>query len=58
MLEISRYDGVHQVSSATGQTATTFTVEITIPGTTTAGSYKLTVTNPDGGKVSKTLVVS
>ena len=44
--------------SVTGQTSTSFNVQITIPGTTSAGSYKLTVTNPDGGKVSKTLVVS
>ena len=42
----------------TAQTATTFNVQITIPGTTAAGTYKLTVTNPDGGKGTKTLTVS
>jgi len=44
--------------AVTGQTATTFSIQITIPGTTVAGAYKLTVTNPDGGKVTKALTVS
>jgi hypothetical protein len=34
-------------------TATSFTLAITVPQGTVAGTYKLTVTNPDGGKVSK-----
>lgn len=44
--------------AVTGQTATTFQVAITVPGTDTSGSYKLTVTNPDGGKAAKALTVS
>jgi hypothetical protein len=42
----------------TGQTATTFQVQITIPSTTAAGAYNLIVTNPDGGKVTKALTVT
>jgi hypothetical protein len=44
--------------AVSGQTATTFGVSITIPGSTTAGTYTLTVTNPDGGKVTHNITVT
>jgi fibronectin-binding autotransporter adhesin len=44
--------------AVTGQTATKFFIQITIPGTTAPGAYKITVTNPDGGKVTKPITVS
>jgi hypothetical protein len=44
--------------SITGQTATTFMVQITIPATTAPGSYKITVINPDGGKANKVIAVT
>ena len=44
--------------AVSGQSATTFQVSITVPVGTTPGSYVLTVTNPDGGKVNKTITVS
>jgi hypothetical protein len=42
----------------TGQNATTFQVQITIPPSTVAGTYNLVVINPDGGKVTKAISVS
>jgi uncharacterized membrane protein len=42
----------------TAQSATTFKVQITIPSATAPGSYSFTVTNPDGGKVAKTITVT
>ncbi|HEY5109556.1 MAG TPA: Calx-beta domain-containing protein, partial [Acidimicrobiales bacterium] len=44
--------------AVTGQTATTFQVQITIPPATLAGTYSFVVTNPDGGKATKTISVS
>jgi hypothetical protein len=45
-------------SAVRSQTATAFDVSITIPASTKAGSYTLTVTNPDGGKATKSITVS
>jgi hypothetical protein len=42
----------------TGQTAATFQIPITIPSTTEAGTYNLTVTNPDGSKGAKAITVT
>jgi hypothetical protein len=44
--------------AVTGQTATTFSIQITIPVTTAPGAYTITVVNPDGGKVVKALTVT
>ena len=44
--------------SVTGQTATGFSIQITIPVTTAPGAYTITVINPDGGKVVKALTVT
>ena len=44
--------------AVTGQTATGFTIQITIPATTAPGAYKITVTNPDGGKATKPITVT
>jgi hypothetical protein len=46
------------LGAVTGATATTFTVQITIPGTTVPGTYSLTATNPDGGRSTRDLTVS
>jgi uncharacterized membrane protein len=44
--------------SVSNQSATTFQVAITIPAGTSAGSYTLSVTNPDTGKATKPITVS
>jgi hypothetical protein len=44
--------------AVTGQTANTFSIQITIPVTTAPGAYTITVVNPDGGKVVKALTVT
>jgi len=43
--------------AVTGQTSTTFQVQITVPPSDTAGSYNVVVTNPDGGKATKVVAV-
>jgi uncharacterized membrane protein len=42
------------VGAVSSFTSTSFNVAITVPSGTAAGDYSLTVTNPDGGKVSST----
>jgi hypothetical protein len=45
------------LGAVTGLTATSFSIQITVPIGTAPGSYKLTVKNLDGGVASKTITV-
>ena len=46
------------LGAPTGVTATSFSVLVTVPGATAPGTYKLTVENPDFGKVVAKITVS